>query len=313
MTCTEGGGVRYARFLFTRNQRRDFTAFVRPADMTNKEVSVLANAFNYVNDITPLTPAQPALYAFPLGSYLYILRHYDSGRTHAGRAIPVIEGIAVRRSDEATLCGRLAEIIARQAELLNVSAIAGDIEQLERQTSEIFEWLPPDDVDPPAEAPDTIEPDTPDLTDAFAERYPTDWLLLPFSDEGHALLLAALSDERLPLLHVAFGSHAELVGQLRQSGIAFDIIGYASANAPEFRPRDTRKAADVRAPSPTETGVSASGSAAPGIPPEPADPANGYNAPEQSDEAIPSIYEERKRRQRRRSLLRRLFDALLGR
>jgi hypothetical protein len=310
--------VHYARFLFTRNQRRDFTAFVRPADMTNKEVSVLANAFNYVNDITPLTPARPALYAFPLGSYLYILRHYDSGRTHAGRAIPVIEGIAVRRSDEATLCRRLAEIVARQAELLNVSAIAGDIEQLERQTSEIFEWLPPDDADPPAEtapaeAPDTIEPDTPDLADALAERYPTDWLLLPFSDEGRALLLAALSDERLPLLHVAFGSHAELVSQLRQSGITFDIIGYASANAPEFRPRDARKAVDVRAPSPTETGVSASGPAAPGIPPEPADQANEYNASEQSAEAIPSIYEERKRRQRRRSLLRRLFDALLGR
>ena len=142
MNLNEGGVVRYAWFLFTRNQRRDFTAFVRPADMTNKQVSVIANAFNFVNDITPLTAERPALYCFPLGAYLYLLRHYDSGRTHAGRAIPVIEGIAIRRDDENRLGVLLAEIVGRQATLLDVSGQVGDVETLERQVSEAHEWTP---------------------------------------------------------------------------------------------------------------------------------------------------------------------------
>lgn len=320
MSLTEGGVVRYARFLFTRNQRRDFTAFVRPADMTNKQVSVIANAFNFVNDITPLTHVRPALYCFPLGGYLYILRHYDSGRTHAGRAIPVIEGIAIRREEENLLGMLLAEIVADQATLLNVSATAGDIEALERQTSDTFEWSPPVS-DEPDETGDSLnqsanadESHESDLTDALAERYPTDWLLLPFSDEGRALLLSALDDERLPLLHFAFGSHPDLVAKLKESGIIFDVVGYASVNEPEFRPREGLKAIDVREILPDEATIPSNWQASPIVPPEPTDLADGRTAPVQSGEPILPIYEERTRRRRRkRTLLRRLLDALLGR
>jgi len=324
VSLKESGVVRYARFLFTRNQRRDFTAFVRPADMTNKEVSVIANAFNFVNDVTPLTATHPALYCFPLGAYLYLLRHYDSGRTHAGRAIPVIEGIAIRREEENLLGVLLAEIVGSQAALLDVGSTIGDIETLERQTSEAFEWSPPAESSEPME-PDGIadldenvsgadETSETDLIDVLAERYPTDWLLLPFDDGGLMLLLAALSDERLPILHFAFGSHPDLVGQLKQSGVTFDVVGYASVNEPTFRPREARKAVDVREILPDEANIPSNWPVSPLVTPEPSDLADGRTAPVQSDEAIPPIYEERTRRRRRkRSLLRKLFDALLGR
>ena len=333
MTLPEGGVVRYERFLFTRNQRRDFTAFERPASMTNKEVSVIANAFNFVNDISPLTAARPALYCFPLGGYLYVLRHYDSGRTHAGRAIPVIEGIAIRREDENALGVLLAEIISQQATLLNVSEAMGDVETLERQTSDTFEWSPPlagdhsdevgDAPDFPADNGDNNESDVSDesddttehdLADALAQRYPTDWLLFPFNDEGRALLLTALSDERLPILHFAFGSHPDLVAKLKESGITFDVVGYGGVEEPEFRPRESRKAIDVREILPDEASVPSNWPASPLVQPEPADLADGRTAPVQSGEPIPPIYEERVRRRRRqRGLLRRLLDALLGR
>ncbi len=330
MNLNEGGVVRYAWFLFTRNQRRDFTAFVRPADMTNKQVSVIANAFNFVNDITPLTAERPALYCFPLGAYLYLLRHYDSGRTHAGRAIPVIEGIAIRRDDENRLGVLLAEIVGRQATLLDVSGQVGDVETLERQVSEAHEWTP--------EAPDeddTGEPDDraeaegdedatveaqhddaatgeADLIDALAERYATDWLLLPFDNDGRALLLEALDDARLPILHFAFGSHPDLVGQLKTSGITFDVVGYASAAAPEFRPREARKAIDVREILPDEANIPSNWPPSPLVEPEPTELADGRTAPISAGDVTP-IYEERIRRRRKRSLLQKLIDALLGR
>ena len=88
----------YETFLFTRNQKRDFTAFIRPVDLTNKEISVISSALNNVHDVASLTPDWPALYSFSLGEYHLLLRHYDSGRTHAGRSIGVVEGIAVRHT-----------------------------------------------------------------------------------------------------------------------------------------------------------------------------------------------------------------------
>ncbi len=87
--------MHYEQFLFTRNRRQDFTAFVRPARLTNKEVSTIGAVFNYVSDISRLQANFPSLYCFPLGDYLLLLRHYNSGRRHAGRAIGVIEGVAV--------------------------------------------------------------------------------------------------------------------------------------------------------------------------------------------------------------------------
>ena len=89
--------MHYETFLFTRNQRQDFTAFIRPSLLTNKDVSRIGGIFNYISDISRLTPNFPSLYCFPLGEYTLLLRHYSSDRKHAGRAIGVIEGIAVRQ------------------------------------------------------------------------------------------------------------------------------------------------------------------------------------------------------------------------
>lgn len=318
---TTNGVVRYANYLFTRNQQRDFTAFVRPPLMSNKDVSALANAFNFVNDITPLTADAPALYCFPLGPYLYILRHYDSGRKHAGRAIPIIEGVAIRREEENALGILPAQIIGASA-LLDVAATVGDIEVLERQTSPVLMWTPDAD-EPNDESDDTdaddddaaLEEDADTITDALAQRYGTDWLLLPFNDFGRGLLLDALSDKRLPILHFAFGSNPNVIAQFKQSGITFDVIGFATVDAPEFRPRDAEKAIDAREILPEAAAGPTNFAPTDAVPPMPDDLAEGRTASVSSGEPIMPIYEERvrKRRRRRRSLLQRIVDVLLGR
>lgn len=314
------GVVRYTTFLFTRNQRRDFTAFLRPPQMTNKEVSAIANAFNYVNDITPLTADFPALYCFPLGAYLYLLRHYNSGRRHAGRDIPVIEGIAIERNAENLLGVVLAEMVGNQHTLLDISGQAGDVETLERQVSDEAEWTPETEEDDEDETDaasdfDGEQSDAPTPVDQLAARYATDWLLLPFSDEGRELLWEALSDERLPILHFAFGSNAEVVAQLKQSGVAFDVVAYSAVNAPTLRPRDAVKAVDVREILPPEAATPTQFVPSSHIAPEPADRADGRTAPAQPDEPLTPEREryDRQRTRRKRGLLRKLLDVLFGR
>lgn len=311
------GVVRYTTFLFTRNQRRDFTAFVRPPQMTNKEVSAIANAFNYVNDITPLTADNPALYCFPLGASLYLLRHYNSGRRHAGRDIPVIEGIAIERNAENLLGVYLSEMVGSQHTLLDISGKAGDLETLERQVSAEVEWIPEVDED---EADDEADFDgeqsvEPTLVDQFAARYATDWLLLPFSDNGLELLWEALSDERLPILHFAFGSNRDVVAQLKQSGVAFDVVAYTGVHEPVFRPRDAVKAVDVREILPPEATTPTQFTPSPHVAPEPTDRADGRTAAAKTGEPLTPEVERRGRQRprRKRSLLRKLLDALLGR
>ncbi len=134
--------MNYEQFLFTRNKRRDFTAFVRPADMTNKEVSLLASAFNTITDVTALTADQPGLYCFPLGAYMFVLRFYDSGRKHAGREIAVIEGIAVRADESESLATLLPEIVERQTELLDIVGDVGEIEDIEVSRSAVETFTP---------------------------------------------------------------------------------------------------------------------------------------------------------------------------
>jgi hypothetical protein len=310
------GVVRYTTFLFTRNQRRDFTAFVRPHQMTNKEVSAIANAFNYVNDITPLTADAPALYCFPLGAYLYLLRHYNSGRRHAGRDIPVIEGIAIERNAENLLGVYLSEMVGNQYTLLDISGQAGDIETLERQVSAETEWVPEPDDDEPEDEPDfdAEQSDGPTPVDQLAARYANDWLLMPFNDEGRELLWEALSDERLPILHFAFGSNSDVVAQLKQSGIAFDIVAYAGVTQPVLRPRDAMKAVDVREILPPEAATPTNFVPSPHVPPEPSDLADGRTAPTKPGEPLTPEAERRERQhpRRKRSLLRKLLDALFG-
>lgn len=313
-----GGVVRYARFLFTRNQQRDFTAFLRPPDMANKDVSAIANAFNFVNDVSTLTPDFPALYCFPLGAYLYILRHYDSGRTHAGRAIPVIEGIAIHREEENALGGYLAEIL--DSDLLDVAGTLGDINTLERAVSETHDWAP--EVEPvtgddaPPDAPLETDAEASDsLVDELAERHIRDWLLLPFDPAGRDVLRKALADPRLPILHFAFGGNPDVVAQFKSSGVRFDIVGYASVEAPEFRPRDTMKAVDVREILPDAAAEPTQFRGSDAVPPLPDDLADGRTAEVKSGEPVAPIFEERQRvrKRRKRGLLRKIVDALLGR
>lgn len=227
--------MNYETFLFTRNQRRDFTAFIRPKDLTNKEVSTLAGALNYINDIAALSEDWPALYCFPLGQYILLLRHYDSGRKHAGRAIGVLEGIAVRRTRARHFALALPHFLAHQGELLAVSQSIGDIEaQATVETSPEKHW-------PDVQAAEAAERAGDELVNQFVARLGEDRLFLPFDDDGRALLVATLSDSRLPPLYFAFGTNADVIARLNQGGVDVDIVSYFNTSAPALRSRATNE------------------------------------------------------------------------
>ncbi len=226
--------MRYETFLFTRNQRQDFTAFVRPARLTNKQISAVGGIFNYANDVSRLTPDFPSLYCFPLGDYFLLLRHYDSGRTHAGRAIGVIEGIAVAQDDNADFRRALSALVEGQADLLNVSATIDDIEAQAAEPSPEYDWSG-------SSSPLSAEP----FVREFLERRTEDRLFLPFTPQGRDLLVSALADRRFaspPFF--AFGTNSDVLDQLAQHG-EIDIASFFSTERPCFRSRATNRLSDT--------------------------------------------------------------------
>lgn len=307
--------MQYETFLFTRNLRRDFTAFIRPAAMTNKEVSVIASAFNYVNDITPFTPEQPALYCFPLGASLYLLRHYNSGRTHAGREIPVIEGIAIRRDDEPQFRPLLPAAIHNHAALLNT--LDAEIEEIEIHTPEARAWTDDFTI---TETP--FQPDTPEIVADYAKHYAEYQLVLPFGAQGFGWLSQVVAHPNMPLAHFAFGTNPDVVGRLREAGIDFDILGYLNVSEADLKQRPAPKVVDVREILPKAATVPSNWPATP-LPVDPPDIATEPDfldeaeveiAPSHSTNAINTERERRREmyRPRRRPLLRVLVDWLLG-
>lgn|GEM_PF-1207307 len=222
--------MHYENFLFTRNQRQDFTAFVRPSALSNKDVSAIGAIFNYVTDISRLTAEFPSLYAFPLGEYVFLLRHYNSGRKHAGRAIGVIEGIAVKQADASTFSAALPQFIVQQTELLNVSASIADIEEQDSETSADYEW---NESSPHAE----FEPFIAD----FIERRQTDRLFLPFTAAGRDTLINVLADQRLSLTpYFAFGTNSDVLAQLEHQA-RIDIASFFKTDRASFRSRQTNR------------------------------------------------------------------------
>ncbi|MGQ9888353.1 MAG: hypothetical protein ACUVSX_07675 [Aggregatilineales bacterium] len=225
----------YETFLFTRSQRRDFTAFVRPRDLTNREISAIAAAFDAVSDTSLLTPAWPALYCFPLGSYVLLLRHYASARTHAGRSIPTLEGIAVRRTQARHFALALPYFLAQHDTVLNVSKDVIDFEALETATSAEHPWPKTDLQDAPAADVDS------GLIEAFVARLADDRLFLPFNADGLALLRAILADRRFPSLYFAFGTTAAALERLSRDDVQVDIVSYFNTLRPALRSRATNE------------------------------------------------------------------------
>ncbi|HVU11384.1 MAG TPA: hypothetical protein VHD90_08905 [Phototrophicaceae bacterium] len=226
--------MRYETFLFTRNQRLDFTAFIRPALLTNKEVSTIGGIFNYVTDVSRLTPAFPSLYFFPLGAYLLLLRHYNSGRQHAGRDIGVIEGIAVQQEDAADFSRALPSFVEQQADLLNVSGTVDEIESLRTTTSAEQEWTGRAIRKP-------VEP----FVATYLDRRAEDRLFLPFTPTGRDLLIATLADKRMPIpSFFAFGTNSDVLAQLDQRA-AIDIASFFTTDRPGFRNRVTQRLSEA--------------------------------------------------------------------
>lgn len=225
----------YETFLFTRNRRRDFTAFIRPHDLTNREISALAGAFNVVTDTSPLTSDWPALYCFPLGSYVLLLRHYAGRRTHAGRRIPVLEGIAARRTQARHFALALPHFVMHQRELLDVASSIPDIESAEAAVSAEHPW-------PNIEAPAVPAPAVDNsLIEAFVTRLADDRLFLPFNVDGLALLTAILTDRRFPSLYFAFGTTAAALERLSRDDVQVDIVSYFNTPRPALRNRETNE------------------------------------------------------------------------
>lgn len=224
----------YETFLFTRNQRRDFTAFIRPKDLTNKEVSLIASALSHVNNVAELTPVWPALYSLPVGEYNLLLRHYDSGRKHAGRDISVVEGIAVRRTVQRHYTLAVPHFLARQQEILNISDQVADIETITPRQSEEFDW-----PDVQAEEAQTTADD--DLIEEFLSRLNDDRLFVPFTQDGRALLISALSDPRLRTAYFAFGTNSAVLARLQQAEVHVDIVSYFNTTIPSLRNRQTNE------------------------------------------------------------------------
>lgn len=227
--------VNYESFLFTRNQQRDFTAFVRPKGLSNKAVSTLSSAFSYVQDITPLSPHWSALYCFPIEDHILLLRHYDSGRKHAGRNIPTLEGIAVKRTQARHFSLALPHFIAQEQAYLGVSSTIPDI-----NTQEIIE-SPQHTLS--ALSHDTRSPETEqlsgELVESFVTRLTEDRLFLPFSQDGRVLLQMTLADSRFPALYFAFGTNSDVLTRLHKADIDVDIVSYFTTTKPSLRNRET--------------------------------------------------------------------------
>lgn len=219
--------MRYEQFLFTRNQERDFTAFVRPAGMSNKDISAIGNIFNYVHEIARLSREFPSLYCFPIGEYVALLRHYNSGRRHAGRAIGVIEGIAAHQSEGAEFARALPAFLADPNRLL-VPVV--NIEQQDISLSPIFDWH--------GGAAERIPNDA--FVEEFLRRIDEDRLFLPFTRRGLTMLHAVLSYHPYsapPLF--AFGTNSSVLGEFDARGVSIDIVSYFNTDLPAYRSRST--------------------------------------------------------------------------
>ncbi|MDZ4764758.1 MAG: hypothetical protein SGI73_09415 [Chloroflexota bacterium] len=218
-------------FLFTRNQRQDFTAFVRPAAISNRDVSTIANALNAINDVERLTRAFPSLYGFALSETVLFFRHYDSGRRHAGRPISVVEGIGARMTWARHFARALPYLLAHQDDVLNIADGVGDIETLTPTPS------------PVREMPDrsaAIDVDDTAYIEDFLVRRQAERLHVPFDRGGLILLAGALAEPRFASpLAFAFGTNGDVIAAFAARGIDFDIIGTFNAEQACFRSRET--------------------------------------------------------------------------
>jgi hypothetical protein len=187
-----------------------------------------------VHNVSELTPDWPALYSFPIGEYNLLLRHYDSGRTHAGRSISVVEGIAVRRIVQRHYTLAVPHFLARQHEVLNIVDSVPDIEAAGIEQSTEQEW-------PEVQAEEVQAPADGELVDEFVARLNEDRLFVPFTQDGRALLISALSDPRLRTAYFAFGTNSDVLARLNQAAVDVDIVAYFNTTVPNLRSRQTNE------------------------------------------------------------------------
>jgi hypothetical protein len=224
--------VYYEHFLYTRTATRDYTAFVRPEHTSDNDVTLLAELINHVSDVTWLTRWHPALYCFPMGDAIYLLRHYHSGIHHEGTPISVLEGIAAPRGSTRDFAAHLHRIVALQHDYLNV---VGTVAQLDDQDTRISTQhsLRITRVQPPTPAPLDMQ-----TIETMAQHEPDVCLYVPFTEKGSQLLVSVLSSPIIPpLVRFAHGTTSNGVRYLNEIGITLDVIGYFGLSRPSLRQR----------------------------------------------------------------------------
>ena len=222
--------MRYETLLFTRNQQQDYSALVRPEAMSERDITTLRDIVHSVSDTGRLREDVPCLYYFPLGEYALLVRHYDSGRRYEGQAIAVLEGVAVKLGDGDIDRSTAAKLVAEQADLLNVSAAISDIELHTMHISDAREF------------DGSFESETPaSFVSEFVERREREYLFLPFTPDGRAMLVAVLADSRFDTPpYFAFGTNSEVLARLERLA-PIDLVSFFKTDRVSFRDRKTHQ------------------------------------------------------------------------
>lgn len=217
--------MRYETLLFTGYEQQDYSALVRPEAMREADITTLSRIFSAADHVARLREDSPALYHFPLGEYVLLVRHYASRRE--GKAGAMMEGIAVKNGDGEIDSSTAAKLVVEQARLLDVS---GEISEGGTQVSDEREL---DTVFESAEASP--------FAAQFLERRAQERLFLPFTEAGRATLAALLADSRFESVpYFAFGTSSDVLAQLEQLAV-IDVVSFTKTERVSFRDRKTNQ------------------------------------------------------------------------
>src|SRR5262249_36108978 len=123
-----------------------------------------------------------------------------------------------------------------------------DIEEQNVEPSVEHEWPELESENTPEQ-----EPIADALVGELAERITTDRLFVPYSLEGREMLFKALADPRLADMAFAFGTNADVTGEMVRWGIDMDILSYFSTTSTDFKHREVpRRIEAAKPPVPSE-------------------------------------------------------------
>lgn len=211
--------MHYETLLLTRQEQPEYSALVRPAEMTDGDITTLNAIFHAATHETGLSAGFPGLYCFPVGDYALLVRHYAGGSEHQSA---VVEGAAIKLGDGGFDGAAAAQMVTEQATLLAVPGTARESKPR------------PDDV---AGERMTSAP----FTATFLERREQERLFLPFTEAGQQMLAAVVADSRFETpLYFAFGTNSDVLAQLERLA-RIDVVSFVKTERASLRDRATNQ------------------------------------------------------------------------